>query len=103
MIECVVVFCVCVCYNHLYKLKFIVLFVFLCRGRVPRPAGGETPPLQGLTEFVICTDNFRFVELIIETKIKYISSNRFTFSEAVFLCSKLKGDVNVKYVKNTAK
>ena len=40
-----------------YKSEFIVLFVFLCRGRVSRPAGGETPPLQGLTEFVICTDN----------------------------------------------
>lgn len=30
-------------------------------------------------------------------------SNRFTFSEAVFLCTKSKGEVNVKYSKNTAK
>ena len=32
-----------------------------------------------------------------------VFSNRFTFSEAVFLFLKLKGDVNMKYVKNTAK
>ena len=30
-------------------------------------------------------------------------SNRFTFREAVFLCPKLKGDVNMKYSKNIAK
>lgn len=30
-------------------------------------------------------------------------SNRFTFSEAVFLCQKLKGDVNMKYGKNIAR
>ena len=47
---------------------------------------------------------FQFVELIIETKIKYtFHANRFTFREAVFLCPKLKGDVNMKYSKNIAK
>ena len=30
-------------------------------------------------------------------------SNRFTFCETVFLYQKLKGDVNMKYSKNTAK
>ena len=45
------------------KSGFIVLLVFPRRGRVPRPAGGETPPLHGLTEFAICTVKFKFIKL----------------------------------------
>ena len=52
-----------------YKSGFIDLFVFLCRGRVPRPAGGETPPLQGSIEFVICTVKFHFVKISVGTTL----------------------------------
>ena len=37
------------------KSEYDVLLVFPRRGRVSRPAGGETPPLHGLTEVTVYT------------------------------------------------
>ena len=59
-----------------YKLGFIVLLVFPRRGRVSRPAGGETPPLHGLTEFVICTVKSRFAMHTTSYKATVMSETR---------------------------
>ena len=42
------------------KSEYDVLLVFPRRGRVSRPAGGETPPLHGLTEVTVYTAESRF-------------------------------------------